>query len=106
MPPLPSLRVVNHDVPIPGHYRAHVMRAIEGLYDVQAAYDKAKNEANDAVEAHKRDLELFSDHSKEWTEREKQFRDKIQRLQDLLAAAGITDQTAQTQGGRNVGVFP
>lgn len=76
------------------------MRAIEGLHDVQDAHDKAKCEAKDAVEAHKRDLDLFSDQSKEWIEREKQLKNEIQRLQDLLAAAGIKDQAAQTQEGR------
>lgn len=100
MPPLPSLRAVDRDAPIPGHYRSHIMRAIEGLHDVQDYYDKAKCEAKEAVEAHKRDLELFSDHSKEWIEREKRFKSEIQRLQDLLAAAGIKDEAAQMHEGR------
>lgn len=99
LPALPSPRIVSPEHSIPGRYRSHIMRAIEGLQDMQEALDTAKIRVEEAHKAHERDLEQFAGLSKEWAAREQYFEAEIRRLQVSLTTAEYPEQ-AQRQEGR------
>jgi hypothetical protein len=99
LPPLPSARTFSHEHPIPGRYRSHIMRAIEGLQDIQAALDMTKAQVEEARKSHERDLVQFAGLSKEWAAREQHFDDEIRSLRYSLAAAEVTER-AHLQKGR------
>ncbi len=78
--PAPSLATTGPEHPIPGRYRGHIMRAIEGIHDIQHALDCAELRAREAEDARKRDLAQFADLSEEWAVWERQLRSEIEAL--------------------------
>ncbi|CAK7228704.1 hypothetical protein SCUCBS95973_006971 [Sporothrix curviconia] len=75
------------EYPIPGRYRSHIMRAIEGMHDIQEAYDSARDRATEVEEAYGRVLHQFSELSLEWAAREQELEGEVQRLRDELLVA-------------------
>ncbi|CAK7567204.1 MAG: hypothetical protein SEPTF4163_005166 [Sporothrix epigloea] len=85
-PNLSTWSTIGSEHPIPGRYRSHIMRAIEGIRDIQVAYDSTKDRVTEVEEAYGRALQLFSELSKEWAERERKLEAEIDQLRaDFLA---------------------
>ncbi|EPE09479.1 hypothetical protein F503_07255 [Ophiostoma piceae UAMH 11346] len=91
----PSPVTAGPENPIPGRYRSHIMCAIEGIRDMQAALDIANRRATEAEESRVRDLVQFAGLSEEWAERERQYEVEIRQLKDAMAAAVSSPQPAR-----------
>ncbi|CAK7236495.1 hypothetical protein SBRCBS47491_009657 [Sporothrix bragantina] len=82
IPALSKPSTIGPEYPIPGRYRSHIMRAIEGIHDIQEALDSSENRVAEIEEV----LRQFSDLSKRWSAREQELADEYRRLREELQA--------------------
>ncbi|TPX15130.1 uncharacterized protein E0L32_004688 [Thyridium curvatum] len=71
--------------PLPPRFNAHILHLVEGVYKFEDKLDKARERRKEAKRERLRDLVQFGEMSKEWIEREHQYKAEIRRLEKLLA---------------------
>ena len=95
-PLVPSPSTLGPEHPIPGRYRSYIMRAIEGIYDIQAAFDAANERVAEVEKAHDHVLQQFRELSRDWDAREQDLEAEVRSLREELLVARSSSSSSSS----------